>query len=86
MYTEDVTQPGFGKSNLGMYRVQLAGKAYESNREVGLHYQLHRGIWRAPPGSSSRRAKPFRVNIFVGGHPAMTLSAVMPLPEGLERT
>ncbi len=23
------------------------------------------------------------MNIFVGGHPAMTLSAVMPLPEGL---
>jgi formamidopyrimidine-DNA glycosylase len=27
--------------------------------------------------------EPFRVNIFVGGAPAMTLAAVMPLPEGL---
>src|SRR5690606_33054172 len=26
---------------------------------------------------------PFPVNIFVGGNPAMTLSAVMPLPEGM---
>ena len=26
---------------------------------------------------------PFRVNIFVGGPPAMTLAAVMPLPEGM---
>src|SRR5262249_5309197 len=27
--------------------------------------------------------KPLRVSISVGGHPAMTLAAVMPLPEGL---
>ena len=26
---------------------------------------------------------PFRVNVFVGGPPALTLAAVMPLPEGL---
>ena len=31
-------------SNLGMYRVQLGGGQYERNREVGLHYQIHRGI------------------------------------------
>ena len=31
-------------SNLGMYRVQLSGGQYEPNREVGLHYQIHRGI------------------------------------------
>ncbi len=82
VYTEDVSQPGFGKSNLGMYRVQLAGNQYEREREVGLHYQIHRGL-----GGHHRAAieagKPLRVNIFVGGHPAMTLSAVMPLPEGL---
>ncbi|MDG2186286.1 MAG: UbiD family decarboxylase, partial [Mariniblastus sp.] len=27
--------------------------------------------------------QPFRVNIFVGGNPAMTVAAVMPLPEGM---
>ena len=27
--------------------------------------------------------KPFHVNIFVGGNPAMTVAAVMPLPEGM---
>ena len=32
------------RSNLGMYRVQLSGGQYEPNREVGLHYQIHRGI------------------------------------------
>ena len=32
------------KSNLGMYRVQLSGGSYEKDREIGLHYQIHRGI------------------------------------------
>ena len=68
--------------NLGMYRVQLAGNDYLANREIGLHYQLHRGI-----GVHHQQAiadgRPFRVSISVGGTPAMTLAAVMPLPEGL---
>ncbi len=33
-----------------------------------------------------RGGEPLRVNIFVGGTPAMTLAAVMPLPEGMSRT
>ena len=37
-------RPGPARSNLGMYRVQLAGNEYEPNREAGLHYQIHRGI------------------------------------------
>ena len=82
VYSEDPQQPGFGKSNLGMYRVQLSGNCYDHDTEIGLHYQLHRGIG---VHHSSARAlnQPFRVNVFVGGHPAMTLAAVMPLPEGL---
>jgi 4-hydroxy-3-polyprenylbenzoate decarboxylase len=44
VYTEDPDRPGLAKSNLGMYRVQLAGNEYEPNGEVGLHYQIHRGI------------------------------------------
>jgi len=82
VYTEDISQPGFGKSNLGMYRVQLAGNQYEADREVGLHYQIHRGIG-VHHRAAMQAGKPLRVNIFVGGHPAMTLAAVMPLPEGL---
>lgn len=68
--------------NLGMYRVQLSGNDYQPDKEIGLHYQLHRGI-----GVHHQRAiaenRPFRVAISVGGTPAMTLAAVMPLPEGL---
>ncbi len=82
VYSEDVRQPGTEKSNLGMYRVQLSGNQYGRDREAGLHYQIHRGI-----GIHHQAAidadQPFRVNIFVGGSPAMTLAAVMPLPEGM---
>src|SRR5262245_34068686 len=44
VYSEDPDRPGWRKSNLGMYRVQLSGNDYEPGREVGLHYQIHRGI------------------------------------------
>ncbi len=82
VYTEDPNRPGVGKSNLGMYRVQLSGNDYGWNQEVGLHYQIHRGI-AAHHAAAIERGEPLRVNIFIGGAPAMTLAAVMPLPEGL---
>ena len=82
VYSEDVSAPGLGKSNMGMYRVQFSGNQYTPDRQVGIHYQIHRGI-----GVHHRAAidakQPFRVNVFVGGNPAMTVAAVMPLPEGM---
>ena len=44
VYTEDIDRPGIHNANLGMYRIQLSGNDYILNKEVGLHYQLHRGI------------------------------------------
>jgi 4-hydroxy-3-polyprenylbenzoate decarboxylase len=82
VYSEDPDRPGLARSNLGMYRVQLAGNDYEPNREIGLHYQIHRGIG-VHHAAAIRRGERLRVNIFVGGPPAMTLAAVMPLPESL---
>jgi 4-hydroxy-3-polyprenylbenzoate decarboxylase len=82
VYTEDVTQPGWRHSNLGMYRVQLSGGKYEPDREVGLHYQIQRSIG-VHHAAAIRAGKPFRVNVFVGGPPAMMLAAVLPLPEGM---
>lgn len=82
VYTEDPGHPGLTKSNLGMYRVQLSGGRYAADREVGLHYQLHRGIG-VHHAAALRAGRPFRVNVFVGGAPAMMLAAVMPLPEGV---
>ena len=82
VYSEDPDQPGFTRSNLGMYRVQLSGGQYEQGNEVGLHYQIHRGI-AAHHAAALRRGERLRVNVFVGGPPAMSVAAVMPMPEGM---
>ncbi len=82
VYTEDPRNPGLLRSNLGMYRVQLGGNQYAPNREVGLHYQIHRGIG-VHHSAALELKKLLRVNVFVGGPPAMAVAAVMPLPEGL---
>jgi 4-hydroxy-3-polyprenylbenzoate decarboxylase len=82
VYTENPDRSGLAQSNLGMYRVQLAGNRYEPNIEVGLHYQIHRGIG-VHHAAAIQRGEALRVNVFVGGPPALTVAAVMPLPEGL---
>ncbi len=82
VYSEDVRSPGLMKSNLGMYRVQISGNQFAADREVGMHYQIHRGIG-VQHKAAMDAGKPFHVNIFVGGNPAMTVAAVMPLPEGM---
>ena len=85
VYTEHPDAPGWMKSNLGMYRVQLGGNGYERDREVGLHYQIHRGIG-VHHAAAVRRGERLRVNVIVGGPPALAVAAVMPLPEGLAGT
>ncbi|MFM2286716.1 MAG: hypothetical protein RLZZ543_2213, partial [Bacteroidota bacterium] len=82
VYTEDIDKPGIMNANLGMYRIQLSGNDYELNKEIGLHYQLHRGIG-VHQSKSNAKGQPLKVSIFVGGAPAHILSAVMPLPEGM---
>ena len=82
VYTEDVTKPGVHQSNLGMYRIQLTGNNYILNEEAGLHYQIHRGIG-VHQTKATEAGLPLKVSIFVGGPPAHTLAAVMPLPEGM---
>jgi 4-hydroxy-3-polyprenylbenzoate decarboxylase len=82
VYTEDPETPGVMNSNLGMYRIQLSGNDYIQDKEIGLHYQLHRGIGVHQTKANSM-GKPLKVSIFVGGPPSHTLSAVMPLPEGM---
>jgi 4-hydroxy-3-polyprenylbenzoate decarboxylase len=82
VYTEDMDQPGIMNANLGMYRIQLAGNDYILNREIGLHYQLHRGIG-VHQSKANAKGLPLKVSIFVGGPPSHPVAAVMPLPEGL---
>ncbi|GMV77787.1 MAG: menaquinone biosynthesis decarboxylase [Chitinophagaceae bacterium] len=82
VYTEDIEKPGVLHSNLGMYRIQLTGNEYDFNKEIGLHYQLHRGIG-IHQTKANQKGVPLKVSCFVGGPPAHTLSAVMPLPEDM---
>ncbi len=82
VYTEDIDSPGIINSNLGMYRVQISGNDYVVNREVGMHYQLHRGIG-VHQQKANKKGDPLKVSIFIGGPPAHSFSAVMPLPEGM---
>ncbi|MGQ0829715.1 MAG: UbiD family decarboxylase [Bacteroidota bacterium] len=82
VYTEDIDKPGIMNSNLGMYRIQLNGNNYIPDKEVGLHYQLHRGIG-VHQTKSNAKGQPLKVSIFVGGPPSLTLGGVMPLPEGM---
>jgi 4-hydroxy-3-polyprenylbenzoate decarboxylase len=82
VYTEDPDNPGVMNSNLGMYRIQLSGNDYKPNEEIGLHYQIRRDIG-IHHSNALKRGEPLRVSIFIGGPPAHTFSAVMPLPEGL---
>jgi len=82
VYSEDPLRPGVWGSNLGMYRIQISGNQFLQDQEAGLHYQIHRGI-----GPHHSRAialgQALPVSVFVGGPPALTLAAVLPLPEGM---
>ncbi|HPH85832.1 MAG TPA: UbiD family decarboxylase [Ferruginibacter sp.] len=82
VYTEDADKPGIMNANLGMYRIQLNGNEYQLNSEIGLHYQLHRGIG-VHQAKANKKGQPLKVSIFVGGPPSHTVAAVMPLPEGI---
>ena len=82
VYTENPNKLGVMNSNLGMYRIQISGNDYIQNKEVGLHYQIHRGIG-VHHALAIEKGEPLKVSIFVGGPPAHTLAAIMPLPEGL---
>ena len=75
------TGPAGGTPTSACIACSFPATSTSRDREVGLHYQIHRGIG-VHHAAALRRGVPFRVNVFVGGPPAMTLAAVMPLPEG----
>lgn len=70
------------QSNLGMYRVQLSGNDYIQDKEIGMHYQLHRGIG-VHHTAYNKSDEPFNTTVFIGGPPSFAFSAIMPMPEGL---
>ncbi len=74
VYTES---PSTGKHNLGIYRMQR----YDQST-TGMHWQIGKGggfhYYEA-----EQRDEPLPVTVFLGGPPALMLSAVAPLPEGI---
>ncbi|MDX2176770.1 MAG: UbiD family decarboxylase [Candidatus Sumerlaeia bacterium] len=69
--------PEDGKPNLGMYRMQR----YD-DRTTGMHWQIGKGGgFHYGVAEAKNRALP--VNVYAGGPPALILSAIAPLPEGI---
>ncbi len=72
VYTES---PISGKHNLGMYRIQRYDKT-----STGIHWQIGKG-GGFHYFEAEKHNKALPVTIFLGGPPAMILSAIAPLPE-----
>ena len=72
VYTESPTS---GKHNLGMYRIQRYDR-----ETTGIHWQIHKG-GGFHYMEAEQRNESLPVTIFLGGAPAMILSAIAPLPE-----
>ncbi|MCQ2104385.1 MAG: UbiD family decarboxylase [Fibrobacter sp.] len=74
-------------TNVGMYRIQISGNEYGNGTngtdvECGLHYQIKRDIARHHR-KAIEEGRPLKVSVFIGGPPAHTVAAVMPMPENL---
>jgi len=72
VYTE---HPVTHKHNLGIYRIQV----YDANH-TGLHWQIQKG-GGFHYHEAEKLNQDFPVTIFLGGPPALILSAIAPLPE-----
>jgi len=71
------THPDRRGHNLGMYRMQVHG-----SRTTGMHWQIGKGggfHYAVAEG----RGQPLPATVFLGGPPALILSAVAPLPENV---
>jgi 3-polyprenyl-4-hydroxybenzoate decarboxylase len=68
---------GSGRSNLGMYRLQV-----HDPRSTGMHWQIGKGGGFHYSVADARGAS-LPVTVFLGGPPALTLAAIAPLPENV---
>ena len=75
VFTHD---PNTGKRNVGMYRVQL----YDKNT-CGMHWQMHKTGMRQME-DAGEKGKNLEVCVVLGGDPAITFSAISPLPPGID--
>ena len=72
VYTE---HPLTKKHNLGIYRMQIYDRA-----TAGLHWQIQKG-GGFHYNEAERLNQPLPVTVFLGGPPALIVSAIAPLPE-----
>ncbi len=72
VYTEHPENKGH---NLGMYRIQR----YD-NTTTGIHWQIHKG-GGYHYNVAEKRSASLPVSLFIGGPPALILSAIAPVPE-----
>ena len=72
------TDPGNGRGNLGIYRLQRFGRD-----STGMHWQIERG-GGFHFHSATQMGRPLPVSVILGGPPALTIAAVSPLPEGMD--
>ena len=77
VYTEHPDEPRSGRSNLGLYRMHVHGP-----RTTGMHWQIGKG-GGFHYAVAEERGQPLPVTVFLGGPPALILSAVAPLPENV---
>jgi UbiD family decarboxylase len=74
VYTQHPDKPGH---NLGMYRMQV----YDAS-STGMHWQIGKGGgFHYARAEAANRALP--LTVFLGGPPALILSAIAPLPENV---
>ncbi len=74
VYTE---HPGGKGHNLGMYRIQR----YD-DETTGIHWQIHKG-GGYHYHEAEKLNQPLPMTLYIGGPPALMLSAIAPLPEDI---
>ena len=74
VYTE---HPDGRGHNLGMYRIQQ-----HDDQTTGIHWQIHKG-GGYHYFEAERTIPPLPLTLYIGGPPALILSAIAPLPEDI---
>lgn len=74
VYTE---HPDGRGHNLGMYRIQQ-----HDDRTTGIHWQIHKG-GGYHYFEAEKQNRPLPLTLYIGGPPALILSAIAPLPEDI---
>ncbi|HET9300891.1 MAG TPA: UbiD family decarboxylase [Candidatus Polarisedimenticolaceae bacterium] len=69
--------PGTGVPNLGIYRMQV-----HDARTLGMHWQIGKG-GGFHYAAAQARGEALPATVFLGGPPALVLSAIAPLPENV---